>query len=170
MAARRLAGVNTPAGDLLEGDCADWSCVARAVQKRVRNRVHLVDETTSSQTKRIVEGNDAIVGFQQVRNGGGYYAARCARGCSPHVDDWRADWVAKFVTGPVASWKKRFAIRSVTKYSVDNIHVEYRAADRARRLPVINYSGRASERGGIINLVDRRQFSLSRCERPPFSS
>jgi len=34
----------------------------------------------------------------------------------------------------------------------------------------INYSGRPSRLGGIINLVDRRQPSLSRSERPPFSS
>ena len=34
----------------------------------------------------------------------------------------------------------------------------------------INYRGRASELGGIIDLVDRRRPSLSRCERPPFSS
>ena len=34
----------------------------------------------------------------------------------------------------------------------------------------INYSGRASELGGIIDLVDRRQSSLSRSEHPPFSS
>jgi len=34
----------------------------------------------------------------------------------------------------------------------------------------INYSGRASELGGIIDLVDRRQPSVSRSERPPFSS
>jgi len=34
----------------------------------------------------------------------------------------------------------------------------------------INYSGRTSELGGIVNLVDRRQPSLSRSERPPFSS
>ena len=34
----------------------------------------------------------------------------------------------------------------------------------------INYSGRASELGGIIDLVDRRRSSLSRSERPPFSS
>ena len=31
-------------------------------------------------------------------------------------------------------------------------------------------SGRASELGGIIDLVDRRLPSLSRSERPPFSS
>jgi len=34
----------------------------------------------------------------------------------------------------------------------------------------INYNGRASELGGIIDLVDRRRPSLSRCERPPLSS
>jgi len=34
----------------------------------------------------------------------------------------------------------------------------------------INYSGRASELGGIIDLVDRRQSSLSWSERLPFSS
>jgi len=34
----------------------------------------------------------------------------------------------------------------------------------------INYSGRASELGCIIDLVDRRRPSLSRSERPPFSS
>jgi len=34
----------------------------------------------------------------------------------------------------------------------------------------INYSGRASELGGIIDLVDRGRPSLSRSERPPFSS
>ena len=34
----------------------------------------------------------------------------------------------------------------------------------------INYSGRTSELGGIIDLVDRRRPSLSRCERLPFSS
>ena len=33
-----------------------------------------------------------------------------------------------------------------------------------------NCSGRASELGGIIDLVDRRRPSLSRCERPPFSN
>ena len=32
----------------------------------------------------------------------------------------------------------------------------------------INYSGRASQLGGIINLVDRQLPSLSRSERPPF--
>ena len=32
---------------------------------------------------------------------------------------------------------------------------------------MINYSGRASELGGIVNLVDRRRSSLSRSERPP---
>ena len=31
---------------------------------------------------------------------------------------------------------------------------------------VINYSGRASELGGIVNLVDRRRSSLSGSERP----
>ena len=45
-----------------------------------------------------------------------------------------------------------------------------RALDRAWRSPMINYSGRASELGGIVNLVDRRRCSLSRSERPPFSS
>ena len=35
---------------------------------------------------------------------------------------------------------------------------------------VTNYSGRASELGGIIELVDRRRPSLSRSARPPFSS
>jgi len=35
---------------------------------------------------------------------------------------------------------------------------------------VINYSGRASELGGIIDLVDRRRPSLSHSERPPFSA
>jgi len=34
----------------------------------------------------------------------------------------------------------------------------------------INCSGRASELGGIINLVDRRRSSLSRLEQLPFSS
>jgi len=34
----------------------------------------------------------------------------------------------------------------------------------------INYSGWASDLGGIINLVDRQLLSLSRSERPPFSS
>jgi len=34
----------------------------------------------------------------------------------------------------------------------------------------INYSGRASELRDVIDLVDRRRSSLSRCERPPFSS
>ena len=34
----------------------------------------------------------------------------------------------------------------------------------------INYSGLASELGGIIDLVDRRRPSLLRSERPPFSS
>jgi len=33
-----------------------------------------------------------------------------------------------------------------------------------------NHSGRASELGGIGNLVDRRRSSSSRSERPPFSS
>ena len=33
----------------------------------------------------------------------------------------------------------------------------------------INYSGRASELGGIIDLVDRRRSSLSRSEHPTFS-
>jgi len=33
----------------------------------------------------------------------------------------------------------------------------------------INYSGRASELGGIINLADQRRSSLPRSERPPFS-
>jgi len=33
-----------------------------------------------------------------------------------------------------------------------------------------NYSGRASELGGIVSLADRRRSSLSRSERPPFSS
>ena len=33
----------------------------------------------------------------------------------------------------------------------------YRAVDGARRSPVINYSVRASEIAGIINLVDRRR-------------
>jgi len=33
-------------------------------------------------------------------------------------------------------------------------------------ITAINYSGRASELGGIVNLVDRRRSSLSRCERP----
>jgi len=33
----------------------------------------------------------------------------------------------------------------------------------------INCSGRASELAGIVNLVDRRLPSLSRCEHPPFS-
>ena len=42
--------------------------------------------------------------------------------------------------------------------------------DRARRSPLLYYSGRASELGGIVNLVDRRRSSLSRSERPPFSS
>ena len=37
-------------------------------------------------------------------------------------------------------------------------------------ITVINYSGRASELGGIVNLVDRRRSSLSRSERPPFLS
>ena len=32
-------------------------------------------------------------------------------------------------------------------------------------ISAINYSGRASELGGIINLVDRRRSSLSRCDR-----
>jgi len=31
----------------------------------------------------------------------------------------------------------------------------------------MNYSDRASELGGIVNLVDRRRSSLLRCERPP---
>ena len=35
---------------------------------------------------------------------------------------------------------------------------------------MINYSGRASELGSVVSLVDQRQFSLSRSERPPFSS
>jgi len=35
-------------------------------------------------------------------------------------------------------------------------------------ITVINYSGRASELGGIVNLVDWRRSSLSRSERPPF--
>jgi len=35
---------------------------------------------------------------------------------------------------------------------------------------VINYSGRASELGGIVNSVDRRRSSLSRYDRSPFSS
>ena len=34
----------------------------------------------------------------------------------------------------------------------------------------MNYSGRALELGGIIDLVDRRRPSLSRSERPPFSA
>jgi len=34
----------------------------------------------------------------------------------------------------------------------------------------INYSGRASELGGIVDLVDRRRSSLSRSERPHFST
>jgi len=34
----------------------------------------------------------------------------------------------------------------------------------------INYSGRALELGGIVNSVYQRRSSLSRCERPPFSS
>jgi len=33
-------------------------------------------------------------------------------------------------------------------------------------ITVINYSGRASELGGIVNLVDRRLSSFSRSERP----
>ena len=43
---------------------------------------------------------------------------------------------------------------------------------RRQRLTIcaINYSGRASELGGVIDLVDRRRSSLSRPERPPFSS
>ena len=45
-----------------------------------------------------------------------------------------------------------------------------RAVDRGWRSPVINYSGRASELEGIINLVDQWLSSLSRCERPPWSS
>jgi len=44
------------------------------------------------------------------------------------------------------------------------------AVDRAWRSPVIKYSSAASELGGIVNLVDRRQSSLSCSERPPFSS
>jgi len=43
-----------------------------------------------------------------------------------------------------------------------------RAADSAWR--AINYSGRPSELGGIIDFVDRRRPSLSRSERPPFLS
>ena len=35
---------------------------------------------------------------------------------------------------------------------------------------VISYSGRASELGVIVNIVDWRRPSLSRSERPPFSS
>jgi len=39
------------------------------------------------------------------------------------------------------------------------------------QLTAINYSdGRASELGGIINFDERRRPSLSRSERPPFSS
>jgi len=45
-----------------------------------------------------------------------------------------------------------------------------RAVDRGWRSPVINDSGRASELEGIINLVDQWLSSLSRCERPPWSS
>ena len=37
-------------------------------------------------------------------------------------------------------------------------------------ITAINYSGRASELGGTVNLVDRRRPSLSRSDRPPFSS
>ena len=33
----------------------------------------------------------------------------------------------------------------------------------------INYSGRASELGGTVNLVDRRRSSLSRSVHPAFS-
>jgi len=44
------------------------------------------------------------------------------------------------------------------------------AVDRVWRSPVINYSGRASELWGIINLIDQRRSGLSRSERPPFLS
>ena len=37
-------------------------------------------------------------------------------------------------------------------------------------ISAINYSGRATELGGIVNSVDRRRSSSSRSERPPFSS
>jgi len=33
-------------------------------------------------------------------------------------------------------------------------------------MSAINYSGRVSELGGIINLIDQRRPSLSRSERP----
>ena len=41
-----------------------------------------------------------------------------------------------------------------------------RAVDRAWR-SAVNYSGRASQLGGIVNWVDRRRSSLSRSELPP---
>ena len=66
------------------------------------------------------------------------------RSITAHWIDWQVSAVA------VANWPTQ----------------QNRAVDGAWRSPVINYSGRASELGCIINLVDRRLSSLSRAERP----
>ena len=54
---------------------------------------------------------------------------------------------------------------SLTKYQLR----QNRAVDTRQRMTLCatNCSGRATELGGIIDLVDRRRPSLSRSERPP---
>jgi len=76
---------------------------------------------------------------------------------------------------PIATQQYRNYLydKSWTKYQLSLIDPGDKTVLYSRqRLTIcaINYSGRASELGGIIDLVDRRWPSLSCSERPPFSS
>jgi len=59
--------------------------------------------------------------------------------------------------------------KSWTKYQLSLIDPKS-CCRQCLTICAIKYSGRASELGGIIDLVDRRRPSLSCSERPPFSS
>ena len=63
-------------------------------------------------------------------------------------------------------------LRSYYKYQLSLINPRNKESccRQSLMITVINYSGRASELGGIVNLVDQRRSSLSRSQRPSFST
>ena len=87
---------------------------------------------------------------------------------------WTARCVVSVEILPIATQQ----CRNYTCTTSPELSISCRQLTRATKsccrqrltISAINYSGRASELGGIIDLVDRRRPSLSRSERQPFSS
>jgi len=130
-------------------------------------------------------------GQKWVTQNGAYWKWRTGEQRETGAESAIYDWLVVVVNASASLTVRSITIgdtTSITQLSLIDPR-DYRAVDRAWRSDsflrflalwnlcvcicasrVINCSGRASELGGIIDLVDRRRSSLSRSERPPLTT